>query len=79
LTGIRKTISYYEKGPVLGLLLDFKIRHETQNRKSFDTVMRTLYQHYYKEKKRGWTDEEFRAVCERVAGVPFESRGIRSG
>ena len=22
-----KTISYYDKGPVLGLLLDFKIRH----------------------------------------------------
>ncbi len=28
--GISKTISYYEKGPVLALLLDFKIRHETK-------------------------------------------------
>ena len=25
--GVRKTISYYEKGPVLGMLLDFRIRH----------------------------------------------------
>ena len=66
--GIRKTISYYEKGPVLGLLLDFRIRHQTQNRKSLDTVMRTLYREFYQEKKRGWTDEEFQAVCERVAG-----------
>ena len=33
--------------------------------------MRTLYQEYYQEKKRGWTDDEFRAVCERAAGVPL--------
>jgi predicted metalloprotease with PDZ domain len=67
--GIRKTISYYNKGAVLGLLLDFKIRHETKNRTSLDTVMRELYREYYLEKQRGWTDGEFRALCERVAGV----------
>jgi predicted metalloprotease with PDZ domain len=33
--------------------------------------MRALYREYYKEKKRGFTDAEFRAVCERVAGVPL--------
>jgi predicted metalloprotease with PDZ domain len=70
-SGIKKTISYYDKGNALGLLLDFKIRHETKNRNSLDTVMRTLYQEYYQEKKRGWTDDEFRAVCEGVAGVPL--------
>src|SRR5262249_55428321 len=69
--GIRKTISYYDKGPALGLMLDFKIRHETQNKKSQDTVIRTLYQDYYKGQKRGWTDEELRAVCEKDAGVPL--------
>jgi len=56
----------------LGLLLDFKIRHETKNRKSLDTVMQTLYQKYYKQLKRGWKDEEFRAVCEEVAGVSLQ-------
>ncbi|MGA2262576.1 MAG: PDZ domain-containing protein, partial [Acidobacteriota bacterium] len=70
-SGIKKTISYYDKGAVLGMLLDFKIRHETKNRKSLDTVMRTLYEQYYRQKKRGWTDEEFRAVCEKIAGVPL--------
>ena len=69
---VRKTISYYEKGPVLGMLLDFRIRHETRNQRSLDTVMRTLYEKYYKELGRGWTDEEFRATCERVAGVPLD-------
>ena len=70
--GITKTISYYSKGSALGLLLDFKIRHETKNRRSLDTVMQTLYRKFYKELKRGWTDEEFRAVCENVAGVPLK-------
>jgi predicted metalloprotease with PDZ domain len=68
-TGLRKTISYYNKGAVLGLLLDFKIRHETKNAKSLDTVMRALYREYYQEKQRGWTDSEFQAVCEQVAGT----------
>ncbi|MRR23447.1 M61 family peptidase, partial [bacterium] len=37
------TISYYDKGCGLGLLLDLKIRHETGNGKTLDNVMRTLY------------------------------------
>ena len=68
-SGVRRTISYYDKGLVLGLLLDLRIRHETQNRKSLDTVMRTLYQRYYKKLGRGWTDAEFRRVCEKTAGT----------
>jgi predicted metalloprotease with PDZ domain len=65
------TISYYDKGAALGLLLDLKIRNETKNRASLDDVMRTLYQTFYKEKKRGFTDQEFREVCEGVAGCPL--------
>jgi predicted metalloprotease with PDZ domain len=65
------TISYYDKGAGLGMLLDFKIRNETKNRKSLDDVMRTLYQKFYKEKKRGFTDQEFRQVCESTAGCPL--------
>ncbi|MCX7973644.1 MAG: PDZ domain-containing protein [Candidatus Aminicenantes bacterium] len=61
-------ISYYDKGAILGLLLDLKIRYETKNKKSFDDVMRLLYEKYYKKLKRGWTDEEFRAECEAMAG-----------
>ncbi|MHB8054642.1 MAG: M61 family metallopeptidase [Candidatus Aminicenantales bacterium] len=69
--GIVKTISYYDKGAVLGVLLDFAIRHESQNRESLDSVMRALYRKYYKELGRGWTDGEFQAVCEAAAGVPL--------
>jgi predicted metalloprotease with PDZ domain len=66
------TISYYDKGAALGLLLDFKIRYETKNQKSLDDVMRTLYQKYYKGEKRGFTDKEFRDVCEAAAGTSLD-------
>ena len=32
----KKSISYYDKGPAVGLLLDFSIRHATENKKSLD-------------------------------------------
>jgi predicted metalloprotease with PDZ domain len=66
---VNRTISYYEKGPAVGLMLDMAIRHATGNKRTLDHVMRVLYREYYQEKKRGFTDEEFRAVCEKVAGV----------
>ncbi|UCG27721.1 MAG: M61 family metallopeptidase [Bacteroidales bacterium] len=67
-----RTISYYDKGSTLGLLLDLKIRHESENRWSLDDVMRKLYYEYHKEKNRGFTDNEFRNACEEFAGCPLE-------
>ena len=66
---VNKTISYYQKGPAVGLLLDMAIRHSTGNKKSLDDVMRVVYRTYYKQKGRGFTDAEFRSACETVAGV----------
>lgn len=66
-----KTISYYDKGPLVGLMLDFTIRNATENKKSLDDVMRQLYWKYYKEKQRGFTDAEFQQTCEEVAGIPL--------
>jgi predicted metalloprotease with PDZ domain len=66
------TISYYDIGAGLGLLLDLKIREASQGRASLDDVMRTLYRTFYKEKKRGFTDREFRDVCERAAGASLD-------
>ena len=62
------TISYYNNGAMLGAMLDLKIRSESSNRNSLDDVMRGLYRKYYQEKKRGFTDAEFRAECENAAG-----------
>jgi len=68
-----KTISYYEKGPLVGMLLDFEIRNATENKRSLDDVMRFLYWKYYKEKNRGFTEAEFQAACEQVAGIPLSA------
>lgn len=67
-----KTISYYDKGPAVGLIIDFTIRHATQNKKSLDDVMRLLYNHYYKKLQRGFTDAEFQQACEKVAGISLQ-------
>jgi predicted metalloprotease with PDZ domain len=61
------TVSYYNKGHVLGLLLDAKIRRTTSGRASFDDVMRLAYRRY--SGARGFTAGEFRQTTEEVAGV----------
>lgn len=66
------TISYYNNGGMLGAMLDLAIRNRTQNRKSLDDVMRGLYRIYYQQKRRGFTDAEFRAECEAAAGGSLE-------
>jgi predicted metalloprotease with PDZ domain len=62
------TISYYSNGGMLGAMLDLAIRQGSRNRRSLDDVMRALYRKYYLEKKRGFTDAEFRQECESAAG-----------
>lgn len=62
------TISYYSNGAMIGAMLDLKIRNDSGNRKSLDDVMRALYGKYYQQKRRGFTDDEFRQECEAAAG-----------
>jgi len=66
---VNKTISVYDKGPVMGLLLDLAIRHETKNKRSLDDLMRLLYTKYYQQQKRGFTEDELRKSCELIAGT----------
>ncbi|WP_157813413.1 M61 family metallopeptidase [Flavobacterium sp. 5] len=64
-----KAISYYDKGPAVGLVLDFAIRKATENKKSLDDVMQLLYWQYYKKMQRGFTDAEFQQACETTARI----------
>ncbi|WP_394992122.1 PDZ domain-containing protein, partial [Emticicia sp.] len=66
------TISYYEKGAVIGSLLNLYILGETNGKKSLDDVFRFLYNEYYKKQNRGFKDEEFQKVCEQMAGHSME-------
>lgn len=65
------TVSYYDKGHLLGALLDAKIRRVTSGRRSFDDVMRLAYRRYSGD--RGYTAAEFRAAAREVAGVDLDS------
>jgi predicted metalloprotease with PDZ domain len=67
-----KTISYYDKGPAVALMLDFAIRRYTQNKRSLDDVMRRLYNEFYKQKNRGFTEAELKEVCEKIAGEKLD-------
>lgn len=57
---------YYGKGQHVSLLLDLHIRHLSGNRSSLDDVMKAMFRRYPRAK--GFTNEEFIAVCEEFAG-----------
>jgi predicted metalloprotease with PDZ domain len=61
------TVSYYDKGTVVGLLLDARIRHATHDAHSLDDVMRLAYARY--GGARGYTPAEFQATASEVAGT----------
>ena len=81
------TFSYYNKGAVLGLLLDLEIRARTQGRKSLDDVFITLYRKFYQTSPesyylsgRGYTDDDVLAAASEVAGADlgdFFARYVR--
>lgn len=62
------TISYYQKGYVLGALLDLEIINSTNGEKSLDDLMKYIYNEYYKKKERGLTALEWKAAAEKIAG-----------
>ena len=58
---------YYEKGSLVGFMLDVLIRDATNNHASLDDVMRSLYGEAYKQ-GRGFTNDEFWTVVQEVSG-----------
>ena len=61
------SIDYYNKGELLGWLIDLELRTRTQNRRSLDDVFRYLYQTYGLPKP-GFDDKNgFEAAVELVA------------
>jgi predicted metalloprotease with PDZ domain len=70
---------YYDKGSVVGLLLDIMIRDATDNKRSLDNVMRELYDSTYR-KGRGFTNDDWWRAVSRAAGgksfAEFERRYI---
>lgn len=53
------TMTYYSRGQLIGSLLDAKIIAKFEGNKCLDDFMRTLYYKLYKNKDRGFTEQEF--------------------
>ncbi len=72
-------VDYYNKGEMLGLLLDLKIRMMTKNSKSLDDVMRLLYDTWVVEPARkgagpigiGFEDDAILKALNTVSGGDF--------
>jgi len=81
------TISYYNKGAVLGMLLDLEIRGRTNGQKSLDDGFRFMYQKLYEAPAgnadtpaRGYEDKDILQAVSGVAGsdfTPFFDRYVR--
>lgn len=74
------TISYYNKGAVLGMLLDLEIRARTEGRRSLQDVLLDMYQRFYQAPAtsyygpgRGYEDKDILEAVNAVAGSDFSS------
>ncbi len=65
------SISYYNKGQLLGVLLDILIRDATDNRAGLDDVLRDLNENFAKRGRFYDETKDLRAAVERAAGKSF--------
>lgn len=63
------SVSYYNKGALMAMLLDLKILAATQGEKRLDDVLKTAYEQFYVKEQRGFDVPEFQALIEQVAGT----------
>lgn len=66
------TISYYQKGALVAMLLDLTIRGGTENRRSLDDVLRALWERYG-ARDEGFPEGAVEAVAEEVAGFSLRA------
>jgi predicted metalloprotease with PDZ domain len=60
------TISYYNKGSLVGFLIDAWVRRRTAGQKSLDDVMRLMYERHSGD--RGYSPDDVRSAIEVVVG-----------
>jgi predicted metalloprotease with PDZ domain len=63
------TVSYYDKGALLGGILNMWIIQNTNGAKCLDDVFQLLYKNYYLKQGRGFTDAELENAFSTVAAT----------
>jgi predicted metalloprotease with PDZ domain len=76
-----RSISYYNKGQIVGDMLDLAIRDATDNHKSLDDVLRHMNDAYAKQGRFYDDSQSVQATAEEVAGTKFDDffRGYVAG
>jgi predicted metalloprotease with PDZ domain len=76
-----RSISYYNKGQIVGDMLDLAIRDATDNHKSLDDVLRRMNDAYAKQGRFYDDSQSVQATAEEVAGTKFDDffRGYVAG
>jgi len=67
----QRSVSYYTKGQILGVLLDILIRDRTDNQKSLDDVLRAMNQDFARAGKFYHDSADVQLTAEKVAGASF--------
>lgn len=68
---VNVSFSYYPKGEIAGLIINFEMMQRTGGEKCFDDVLMAMWRRYLEE-DAGFTTEDVRALCEEIAGGSFE-------
>lgn len=68
---VNQSVNFYRKGSLASLLLDLEIRRLSRDAGTLDGAMRRMYERY-PLRLGGYTSEQFKAVCEEVAGAPLD-------
>lgn len=68
----QRSVSYYTKGQVLGVLLDILIRDHTENQRSLDDLLRTMNQDFAKSGKFYRDSLDVRLTAEKITGTSLE-------
>jgi predicted metalloprotease with PDZ domain len=68
---VNSTVSYYEGGALVSLLLDLEIRRRSNKGDSLDTLMRAMYD-AFPSSGPGFTTQDMMEVLYRITGAHFE-------
>ncbi len=68
---VNSTVSYYSKGALIAFILDLDIIHSTKGEAGLDEVFKAMYDEYFVKLGRGFTDDEFKSMAEKIAGHSF--------
>jgi predicted metalloprotease with PDZ domain len=67
-----RSISYYNKGQIVGDMLDLAIRDATDNHKSLDDVLRRMYEVYAKQGRFYDDSQGVQTTAEEIASTKFD-------